>query len=362
MKPAPFPHPQPTPLILTPKDEEILKQFAKFRLLSAQEVTHLCYSGWVGKNPNANGKLPTGSHTYARSRLSALSGNQDITDKDVAYDYPLYRIGFPTGKPGRNEKIFALSLTGARILHSLGIPGAWYIRPSRLRTYSHSYFLHDLTCNRFIVALHAWAKTKPNLRIQFHLSCELAKQPPTVEIAVQRSVLEKGQMVKVPVMTKVPVIPDGLILVTYTKTNTNTREHRLVILEIDHNTQARQRLRNHIAALLAYVISPHFKRLYGDIPYQIVYATQGVTEPASKSRLAYLCDFTMQLLIERKHPQDSQYFRFTMIDYARLYTDAKHLLEEPSWYLPGDVKLENPVALFTDAKPQPQKEEAHGTH
>jgi Replication-relaxation len=338
---APFPHPQQTPLILTPKDEEILKQFAKFRLLTAQEITALCYS--------------TGSHTYARSRLSALSGNQDITDEALTYGYPLYRIGFPTGKPGRNEKIFALSLTGARTLHSLGIPGAWYIRPSRLRTYSHSYFLHDLTRNRFIVALHAWAKSKPNLRIQTCLSCEIAKRPPTVEIPVQRLVLERGKPVKTPVMTRVGVIPDGEIVVT----NTSTGERLLILLEIDQNTQAPQRLRNHFAGLLAYVKSPYFKARYGNnIPYRIVYATQGVTEPASTSRLKYLCDFTIKFLIERKRPQDSQYFRFTTINFATLYEDANQLFgsEQPSWYLPGDVKLENPVGLFTDAKPQPQKE------
>jgi hypothetical protein len=35
---------------------------------------------------------------------------------------------------------------------------------------------------------------------------------------------------------------------------------------------------------------------------------------------------------------------------------AKHLFEEPCFYLPGEVKRQSPVALFADAKPQPQKE------
>jgi hypothetical protein len=202
------------------------------------------------------------------------------------------------------------------------------------------------------VALLTWAKTKPNLSVESHLSYEL-KQPQTVEIPVQRLVLVEGKLVKIPVMTRVRVIPDGEIVVT----NTNTGDRLLLLLEIDQNTQARERLRNHIAALLSYVKSSHFKRHYGTIPYRIVYATQGVTDEASKSRLAYLCDFALKLLIERKRPQDSQYFRFTCIDYACLYTDAKHLFEEPSsWYLPGDVKLQSPVPLLTEATPQPQKE------
>jgi hypothetical protein len=343
MKPASPTPSATTPLILTPKDEIILKKLAEYRLLTSQEITALCYSN--------------GSHTYARARLSALSGNQDITAGGLTYGYPLWRWSFPTGNRGRNEKIFALSLTGARMLEQLGYPLPWHVKPSKLRTFSHSYLLHDLSRNRFVVALLTWAKSKPHLRIESHLSYELSKKPSTVEIPVLRLVLKDGKPAKIPVMTRVDVIPDGEILVT----NRNTGERLLIILELDHNTQARERLRNHITALLAYIKSPHFRASYGNIPYRIVYATQGVTEPASTSRLAYLCNFTMQCLIERKRSQDSQYFRFTSIDYARLYTDVKHLFEEPSWYLPGDMNLENPVGLFTDAKPQPQKEQTHAT-
>ena len=356
MKPAPSHKGVPTALLLTPKDENILRLFGKFRLLTAQEITHLCYSGWVGKTtPKTKDSVPTGSLTYARSRLSALSGHQDITDKSLTYGYPLWRVSFPTGKRGTNEKIFALSLTGRQMLEGLGIPVSWHMRPSRLRTFAHSTLLHDLTHNRFVVAMHAWAESsKPNLRIESHLSYELSQAPITVEIPVPSSRLVRGELVEIPVMTKVGVIPDGEIVIT----NTSTGERLLILLEIDHNTQAPERLRNHIAALLAYTKSLHFKRRYGNIPYRILYATQGVTDTASKSRLAYLCDFTLKLLTESKRTRDSQYFRFTTIEFARLYTDAKRLFDdaEPSWYLPGDVKQQSPVALFTEAKPQPQKE------
>ena len=345
MKPVPFPHPQPSPLILTPKDEAILKQFVEYRFLTAQEVTALCYS--------------KGSLTYARARLSALSGNQDITDEGLTYEFPLWRFGFPTGKRGNNERIFALSLTGSRMLDSLGIPGAWFLRPSRLRTYAHSYYLHELTRNRFVVSLLAWAKSRPNLSIQSHLSYELSKQPPTVEIPVQRSVLKEDKLVSLPVMTKVGVICDGEILVT----NTHTGQRLLILLEIDQNTQAAARLRNHIATRLTYVRSQHFRDTYGNIPYRIVYATQGVTDSATQARLAHLCDFTMNLLRERKRPQDSQYFRFTTITFATLYEDANRLFgsEQPIWYLPGDHTLHCPVPLFTDAPAHSRKEYTHAT-
>jgi hypothetical protein len=337
MKHALFPHPQPTLLILTPKDEDILKYFAEYRFLTAQEITHLCYS--------------KGSLTYARARLSALSGNKDITDKGLNYDFPLWRWRFPTGRAGSQERIWCLSPTGAEIVKQLGRPAPWHINPAKLKTYSHSYFLHDLTRNRFIVSLLAWAKSRPNLSIEPHLAYELSKQPPTVEISVQRSVLdEKGKMVKVPVMTKVGVIPDGEILIT----NTSTGERLIIILEIDQNTQAEARLRNHITTRLAYVRSQHFRNTYSNIAYRIVYATQAVTESAAKARLTHLCEFSMKLLRERQQQQDSQYFRFTTISFATLYDSATRLFgtEEPSWYVPGEWKRQSPVALFTGAKPQ----------
>jgi hypothetical protein len=350
---------KPLRLILTPKDEAILLQFLKFRSLTAQEITHLCYSGWVGKTPKAKDSVPTGSLTYARSRLSALSGNQDITDKDLAYGYPLWRLGFPTGRRGNQERIWCLSAVGAEIIKRLGHPLPWYLNPAKLRTFSHSTWLHDLTRNRFVVSLLSWAKdSRPNLRLESRLSYEIAKQPPTVVIPVQRSILKEGKLVKIPVMTKVGVIPDGEIVVT----NTSTRERHLLLLEIDHNTQAHERLRTHIMALLSYTKSSHFKRRYRDISYLIVYATQGVTDAASKSRLAYLCDFTMQLLTERKRQEDSQYFRFTAINFSTFYQDAQSLFEKSVWHTPDDLKLQSPIALFTDLKPQPQKEQAHAIH
>jgi hypothetical protein len=334
---APFPPPQPPPLILTPKDEEILQAFATYRFLTAQEITHLYYSGWVGKKLKANGSFPIGSLTYARSRLAALSGNQDITDKDLAYGYPLWRAGFPTGKRGANEKILALSLTGRRMLERLGIPVSWHLRPEQLRTFSHSYLLHDLSRNRFVVALLTWAKSKPNLSIASHLSHELSRHPTVVEIPEQGAKLVGGKPVKV------TVIPDGLVLVTDTRTGGRIA----LLLEIDQNTQTLPRFRKHIAARLAYVRSSHFRATYGNIPYRIVYATQGVTESASRARLASMCQFTMRLLIDRQCQDDSRRFRFTTINYTSLYQDAQSLFEQAVWFTPDDLKLQSPLPLLT---------------
>jgi Replication-relaxation len=317
MSRAPAAKRQPQPLIPSPRDEAILKQFVKYRFLTAQEITRLCYS--------------KASLTFARSRLSALCGNKAITDEDFTEGYPLLRMGFPTGKRGSNEYIFALSLTGRRMLERLGIPVSWHLRIPQLQTLSHSSILHDLTRNRLVVACHAWARTRINISIEYKLSNDLAKTPTLVEIPV------KARMVKV------GVIPDALILFT----NTRTGRRHILVLEIDQNTQAPGRFRRHIASRLAYIKSSGFTKAYGTIPVLIVYVIQGVTDSASKARLKAMCKLTMRLLIDRKRPLDIKYFRFTTIKFKSLYDDSQSLFEKAVWYKPDDLKLERPVPLLT---------------
>jgi hypothetical protein len=313
MRPVPFPHPQPPPLILTPKDEAIIQAVSQYRFLTAQEITALFYK--------------QGSHTYARSRLSRLAGSKDLTDADVTYDYPLLRFGFPTGRLGNQERIFTLSLTGRQILSGLGIPVSWHFRPSR--TFSHSFILHDLTRNRFVVSLLSWAKTKPNLSIESHLAYELAKESASVSIPVQ------GKIVKV------AVVPDALMLVT----NTRTNQRLIILLEIDNNSEAQSRFKQHIASRLAYVSSPHFTNTYGNIPYRIVYATQGVMPSAATALLHSMCAYTLSVLAALKKQEYARYIRFTTLNFPTLYEDAQSLFEAPVFYRPDD--LSTPVPLLT---------------
>jgi hypothetical protein len=309
MSSAPFPRPQPKPLILTQKDEAILQQIAEYRFLTAQEITRLCYS--------------QGSHTYARARLSALSGNTDY-----ALGYPLYRLPFPSAQ-GNRERIYTLGSLGREILENLGLNSTWQFKPAKLRTYSHSYLLHDLARNRFVVSLLTWAKTKSNLSIESELSYELAKSPAVVEIPVQ------GKLVKV------SVIPDGLIVVT----NTRTTQRLLILLEIDQNTQAESRFISHIASRLVYTKCPQFTNTYKDVPYRIVYATHGITDAAAKARLSSMCKFTMDVLTERNREKEAAHFRFTTINFSTLYEDSHALFEQPVWVRPDAPTT--PVPLLT---------------
>jgi hypothetical protein len=165
---------------------------------------------------------------------------------------------------------------------------------------------------------------------------------------MQRERIVEGKRITVSVMEQVSVVPDGLILVT----NPRTNQRLLVLLEIDQNTQAEGRFKEHIASRLAYVKSPQLRDTYGTVPYRIAYATQGLTEAASRARLAAMVKFTREVLTARQRTEDSRYFRFTTITFATLYEDTPRLFEGHAWYLPDDLTLERPVPLFTEATPR----------
>jgi hypothetical protein len=267
------------------------------------------------------------SLTHVRERLARLCGNKDLTDKDFEEGYPLVRFGFPTGRLGNLERIYSLSSTGSKIVESLGHPVSC-VKPSKLH-FSHSHLLHNLTLNRTVIALHAWARSKPNLSVESHLSYSLAKTPAEVSITMQ------GKTVKV------AVIPDSLLLIENVRLN-----QRLVILwEIDHNSESLPRLRTHLAARLAVVLSSQFKKTYGDIPYRIAYATQGVTDAAAKARLSSLCTTTRAVLTALKKPEYAKYFRFTTINFPTLYEDSESLFEGAVWYRPDAPTT--PIPLLT---------------
>jgi len=305
-------------LALSPKDEAMLAAFPLYRLLTALDVAHL-------------GLYSSKSLTYVRERLARLAGNKDHQDEG----YPLYRFGMPSVPgQGNQERIYALSATGRKIVESMGLPVSWHVKASKMRTFSHSHLLHSLTLNRSVIAFHAWSRTKPNIAVESRLCYDLAKHPPVLSLPMH------GKTVKV------AVIPDALLLMTNVRAN-----QRLVILwEVDHNTESLPRLRTHIAARVAYVQSAHFKNIYGTIPFRIAYTTQGQTPSASQARLQSLCTTTSEVLASLKKSEYARYFRFTTINFQTLYEDAQILFEGSVWRQPNESAT---VSLLTDAKPTP---------
>ena len=82
------------PLMLSARDETILRTIYKYRYMTALDITKLLFSD--------------GSHIYNRDNLTTLAGGEDL--KDNSY---LCRFSLASTKIGNRERIFTLRREGA---------------------------------------------------------------------------------------------------------------------------------------------------------------------------------------------------------------------------------------------------------
>ena len=152
------------PLMLSARDETILRTIYKYRYMTALDITKLLFSD--------------GSHIYNRDNLTTLAGGEDL--KDNSY---LCRFSLASTKIGNRERIFTLGVKGRNFLaRDVGLPVNWYFRPYKLKHLSYSTVLHNLILTRFLVAAQIAEGVKVS---EIQLCYELAKAPGRVELAYQ---------------------------------------------------------------------------------------------------------------------------------------------------------------------------------
>jgi protein involved in plasmid replication-relaxation len=148
------------PLILSPKDIQILRFIAKARFSTAEPVAE------------ALGSM--GSLTTYRERLRRLSGG------DGAHRYPLYRFGYPTGNPGNSLRVYCLTSRGGRLLRQeAGItPPLWQFRPGRMSILSYSFLTHALFQTSVLACVWRWQRQEPAYVVKrLRVSYELSRNP-----------------------------------------------------------------------------------------------------------------------------------------------------------------------------------------
>jgi hypothetical protein len=101
------------PLILTDRDEKILRAIYAYRYMTTLDVSWLLFK-------------PT-SKNHVGEILTALAGGKDLQ----THSY-LCRFGLP--KVGNSECIFTLGAKGRRFLTECGLPKKGYFYPSMVQT------------------------------------------------------------------------------------------------------------------------------------------------------------------------------------------------------------------------------------
>ena len=114
-------------LILSRRDEHILKAVHFYRYMTALDITHLLFS------PSAI--------THVRAVLSELAGGEDQQN-----GHYLFRFRLPNTTTGNTERVYTLGSRGRDLLaNGFGIPVDWYYRPHKMSyaSYSHLSTFHS---------------------------------------------------------------------------------------------------------------------------------------------------------------------------------------------------------------------------
>jgi hypothetical protein len=290
------------PLVLTPREEEILRAVSVYRFVTVQDITHLFFS--------------RGSVTYARRMLSRLSGGRDYQEREYLFRFPL-----PSPRRGSPENVYTLGALGREVLESLGQPVAWDSRPSTAGRLSHSFLSHQLLLTRAVCAAAYWCRVRHAFSlVDMRLCYELARHPLLSQSA--QSSGERGR--------SLAALPDAWLLVE----RVAGRERFPILLEIDRATEYQEQFRTYVKARLAFLRSGDYATVFGTRSALICYLTTGQSEGHRETRVKTMAAWTQDVLSELKLERWAGIFRFTSAIYETLYEDAQTLFETPVWYRP----------------------------
>jgi hypothetical protein len=295
------------PLVLTPRDEEILQAIAYYRYVTSLDIAYLLFR-------------PT-YMPYVRSRLSRLAGNKDLHPNCY-----LYRFWLPSPQ-GNRERIFTLGETGHKFLTEvLGQRIDWRFQPAKLKFFSYSNILHHLLLTRFLVAATWWSRGREDVALLAkRTSYELMKDPPKVILSQKK------------VKKTITVIPDAWVLFEKGK------EKFAVLFELDRGMEHGAKFKEHVRARVAFIRSGQYKETFSVPGVIVAYVTTGQTPAYRNTRMKTMNTWTHEVLTDLNLKNWGGIFRFTSVEFETIYDQAENLFEKPIWLRPD---MKETVRLF----------------
>jgi hypothetical protein len=271
----------------------------QYRYLSALDFLHL--GGFKS--------LP-----HVRRLLRELCGGADGAERPY-----LFRVPLPHARPGGTEKLYFLT---SRARHYLareeGLEVEWYWRYGRARQVSPGHLIHDLTANRFLIALRSWCNRQEDIHLaEIRTQDELARAIPTQEGTPK-------------------VVPDAWVNVEIV-TNSSHPERVPLILEIDGGTQWQLAFKERLAARLAFIRSDGlYKQIFATEFVTIVYLTI-----AGARRADAMARWAREAVAAEQGEDWAEVLLFGHVEFEKLYEQANMLFSEPVWQRPdgGAVRL-----------------------
>jgi hypothetical protein len=298
------------PVLLTERDEEILKAVHFYRYMTAVDVAHRL------RRPSVL--------TSVRSHLSRLSGGGDYITNQYLYRFPLQH-----SSAGNKERIYTLGSKGRDFLaNELGFPIDWYFRPEKVRHLSYGHVIHHLILTRFLVAAEIWSKKQTDFVLaQTRISYELSQAPARVEVT-------QGGGTET-----IMVVPDAWLKFVRVKDGAEFP----ILLEIDRGSEHKQKFKQHVRARIEFIKRGGlYSKLLGTEAVIVAYATTGQKHEYRETRRKAMCAWTQEVLAELYKEDWASVFRFHSLCLDDIYNTP--LFEAPVWFRPD---VPTPLPLFT---------------
>jgi hypothetical protein len=269
------------PVIITRRDEQILREIYQYRYMTALDVAWLLFK-------------PT-SKTHVLEILSRLAGG-----KDTQTHAHLYRFGLPSH--GNPERVFTLGAKGRRFLAECGLPKKGYFYPYKTNHISHRHLEHSLLLTRCIVCANVWTRQQTGFNLlQVRFGYEFRRAP---------------------------VVPDAWLL--FERVSNSNRLP--IFLEIDRGREYQKQFKEHLCSRIKFIEDGSYTRMFGSRSVTIAYATTGEIPEYRDRRRRTMAQWTKEVLVDLHKENWTDIFRFTCIERESLFDLA--LFDKPVWYRP----------------------------
>jgi hypothetical protein len=277
-----------SPLILAPRDEQMLNALYAYRYMTARDMAYLLFSPRV--------------LNYVRSRMVRLAGEEDFATN--AY---LVRFQLPT-ITHKGEKIFTLGSKGRDFLQQTGLPIDWYFRPSKPKHFGFSHLTHALLQTRMVVAASCFSRQQQQFTLtQSRLSYDLFRIP------------------------ALSVIPDAWLVFE----NQQSQKSQ-ILLECDRGTQYQVAFKRHLKDRITFIEREEYVKLFGIKAVMVAYVTTGPSPEYRDSRKATLLRWIQELVTELGMGEWAGLFRVTSVVLGEVYEAG--IFEKAIWLRPDADK------------------------
>jgi hypothetical protein len=312
-----------TPLVLKEQNELIIRACCLYQFMTVIDMAYLL-------------DMPT-SLNYVRKVVAGLAGK-----KDQVPGHYLYRFPLPQRSGGNALRVFVPGEASRNLLHlEDDADGYIWNNPVTMQGYSYSFVYHNLAVTRVALCASVFCRENPEYYLaETRLSYDISRNAPRVSLTTDEK------------QSPVSVIPDCWLFIE----RVSDGQRYALWVEVDNATQFRKSFQRRLSARLELIKGEGYASYFGTPAVLLCYAVLGKTPELRDARMHTLRGWTHGLLVEQKRTQFAPLFRFTALDYDKLYEQKRTLFTGPIWYLPEDPKQENPQHVSLLPTPQTQEE------